>query len=141
MGRPVRKGDEYAHIVDPSWHYCPDEVDCWHIYLAAGNITARDVFAAYSHNDQVAVRVIDQCTEYWGMAVANLVSIFNPEKIIFGGGVFGPAIQLLDRISEEARKWAQPISIQEVKLEASALKGDAGLTGAGFLALRNEIML
>lgn len=110
-------------------------------YLAAGNITARDVFAAYSHNDQVAVRVIDQCTEYWGMAVANLVSIFNPEKIIFGGGVFGPAIQLLDRISEEARKWAQPISIQEVKLESSALKGDAGLTGAGFLALRNEIML
>jgi len=110
-------------------------------YLHAGNISAKDVFAAYSINDPVAVRVIDQCIEYWGMAVANLVSIFNPEKIIFGGGVFGPAIHLLDRIFEEARKWAQPISMQEVKLEASALKGDAGLIGAGYLALRNEIML
>ena len=30
------------------------------------------------------------------MASANLVSLFNPEKIIFGGGVFGPATQFLD---------------------------------------------
>ena len=110
-------------------------------HLHAGKISARDVFSAYSLKDPLAVQVIDKCVEYWGMAVANLVSIFNPEKIIFGGGVFGPAIHLLDRIAEEARKWAQPISMQEVKLEASALKGDAGLIGAGFLALRNEIML
>jgi glucokinase len=75
------------------------------------------------------------------MAVANLVSIFNPEKIIFGGGVFGPAIQLLDRISKEAGKWAQPISMQQVILEGSSLNGNTGLFGAGFLAIRNEFKL
>ena len=69
------------------------------------------------------------------MAVANLVSIFNPQKVIFGGGVFGPAIKFLDHIQEEAQKWAQPISIQEVRLEPSTLKGDAGLIGAGYLAI------
>ena len=110
-------------------------------YLHAGKITAKEVFEAYYENDPVAVQVLEKALEYWGMAVANLVSIFNPEKVIFGGGVFGPAVQLLERISDEARKWAQPISIQEVKLEASALKGDAGLIGAGFLALRNGIIL
>jgi len=109
--------------------------------LVAGKITTKDVFVAYSKNDPVAIKVIEQGIEYWGMAVANLVSIFNPEKIIFGGGVFGPAIQFLDRIYEEARKWAQPISIQEVSLEASALKGNAGLIGAGYMALKNEFTL
>jgi glucokinase len=109
--------------------------------LHAGEISAKEVFEAYSKNDQVAVQVIEQCIEYWGMAVANLVSIFNPEKIIFGGGVFGPALQFLPSIYKEAQKWAQPISIQQVKLEASALKGDTGLFGAGFLAIRNEFML
>jgi glucokinase len=109
--------------------------------LIAGEISARDVFTAYSRNDQVAVKVIEQCIEYWGMAVANLVSIFNPEKIIFGGGIFGPAAQFLDRISEEAGKWAQPIGIQQVILEGTSLKGDAGLIGAGYLAVRNEFML
>ena len=110
-------------------------------YLTAGEISAREVFTAYTKNDQVAVKVIEQCIEYWGMAVANLVSIFNPEKIIFGGGVFGPAIQFLDRIAEEAGKWAQPISIQQVNLEGSSLKGDTGLLGAGYLAIRNESIL
>jgi glucokinase len=38
----------------------------------------------------------------------NLVSLFNPEKIIFGGGVFGPALKFLDEIYIEAKKWAQP---------------------------------
>ena len=35
------------------------------------------------------------------MAIANLVSLFNPEKIIFGGGVFGPAVRFLDAIYAE----------------------------------------
>ena len=72
-----------------------------------------------------------------GMAVANLVSLFNPEKIILGGGVFGPAIPLIPEIKKEAMKWAQPISVHQYCLEASALGGDAGIYGAGLLALKN----
>ena len=98
--------------------------------------SARDVFAAYDRGDPVAAEVISQAIEFWGMAVANLVSLFNPEKIIFGGGVFGPAVPLLGDIYAEARKWAQPISIKQVKLQASKLGGDAGLYGAGCLALQ-----
>jgi glucokinase len=71
------------------------------------------------------------------MAVANIVSLFNPEKIIFGGGVFGPAVKLIPAIRKEAARWAQPISITLVTFEVSALGGDAGLYGAGYLALKN----
>ena len=98
--------------------------------------TAHDVFAAYDCGDLVAKEVISQAIEFWGMAVANLVSLFNPEKIIFGGGVFGPGAKLLGEIHAEAKKWAQPISMKQVKLQASELGGDAGLYGAGFLALQ-----
>jgi len=114
---------------------------CKSDFLVSGKISAKEVFKAYSKNDQVAVQVIEKSIEYWGMAVANLVSIFNPEKIIFGGGIFGPAVQLLDRISEEAMKWAQPIAMQEVILEGTSLNSDTGLFGAGFLAIRNEFMI
>lgn len=100
-------------------------------------ITAHDVFEAYKSDDPVAVKTLNLAVEFWGMTVANLVSLFNPEKIIFGGGVFGPAVQFLDKIMLEARKWAQPISINQVKLGSSGLGGDAGLIGAGYLALRN----
>jgi len=98
--------------------------------------TAR-LFDAYDRGDDVARRTLDEAIEFWGMAAANLVSLFNPETIIFGGGVFGPAVRFLDRIYAEARRWGQPISMEQVRFVASALGGDAGLYGAACLALQD----
>ncbi len=102
------------------------------------DIKARHVFNAYSYGDPAAIKIIRQCIQYWGMATANLVSLLNPEKIIFGGGVFGPALQFLPEIIEEARQWAQPVSIKHTKFEPSALGNEACLYGAAHLALKNK---
>jgi glucokinase len=100
------------------------------------SITTQDVFTAFDNNDPVAQKVMHTCIQYWGMAVANLVSIFNPEKIILGGGVFGPAKRFIPDIKNEAKKWAQPIAMQRVTLETSMLGYHAGLYGAGHMALQ-----
>ncbi|GAB6007697.1 ROK family protein [Dysgonomonas reticulitermitis] len=98
-------------------------------------IIAQDIFAAYGQKDPLAKFVLGKAIRMWGMAAANLVSLLNPEKIIWGGGVFGPASQFIDNIYEEACKWAQPVSIGQVRFEQSHLSGDAGLYGAGYLAI------
>lgn len=98
------------------------------------SLTARDVFAAYEAGDPIASAVLDEAVAYWGMAVANLVSLLNPDMIVFGGGVFGPATRFLDRIREEAARWAQPVAMARVRLVPSDLGGDAVLHGAGRLA-------
>jgi glucokinase len=102
------------------------------------DITARDVFAAYKQDDVIAKEVFKICIRFWGMAIANLVSLFNPEKIILGGGVFGPAVQFIPAIIDEAKKWAQPISMKQVSIEASSLGSNACLYGAGLLAFRKH---
>ncbi|HEU4858318.1 MAG TPA: ROK family protein [Chitinophagaceae bacterium] len=104
--------------------------------LGPDELSTKAVFDGYESGDELSMKVIANAIEYWGMAVANLVSLFNPEKIIFGGGVFGPALKFLDLIYDEAKKWAQPISIRQVKLQGSSLGNDAGLYGAGLLALK-----
>ncbi|MBA4070651.1 MAG: hypothetical protein C0497_02285 [Gemmatimonas sp.] len=104
--------------------------------VAAAALTARDVFPLYDAGDEVAVAVLTRAIELWGMATANLVSLLNPERVIFGGGVFGPATRFLPDIAREAKCWAQPISITHVELAASALSGAAALHGAGHFALR-----
>ena len=104
--------------------------------FASSEITAHHIFAAYEKNDVIAIRVVQECIEYWGMATANLISLFNPEKIIFGGGVFGPAIKFIPAIKIEADKWAQPISRTKVTFEPSLLSGNASLYGAGYLVLK-----
>lgn len=106
---------------------------------AISRITAKHVFAAYKTGDPIAKQIIDKAIQMWGMAAANFVSLFNPEKIIWGGGVFGPAKELIPQIYAEAKKWAQPLNIKTVKFEASKVNsGNAGLTGAAYIALRNE---
>ena len=101
-------------------------------------MTAYHVFDAFDLKDPIATIVIKECIVYWGMAAANLVSIFNPEKIIFGGGIFGPAAKFIEDIRKEAAKWAQPISMTRTSFEQSMLGSDAAVYGAGFLALKSN---
>lgn len=107
-------------------------------FMDTSYTNAGDVFAAYDRDDEIGVKVIDNAIELWGMAAANLVSLFDPEVIVFGGGVFGPAVKFLDRIYAEAKRWAQPIAIEQVRFVASDLGSDAGLFGAGRLAMLAE---
>jgi len=98
--------------------------------LDMGMIQTKDIFSAYNEKDPLAVQTIDRAIDYWAKAVANLVSIFNPEIIIFGGGVFGPGLKFIDRIYERSKHWAQPVAIEQVKLVGGRLGVNAQLLGA-----------
>jgi glucokinase len=104
--------------------------------LAPGEITAQEVFAAYEAGDNLAARAVANAVECWGMAIGNMVSLFDPEIIVLGGGLFGPAAKLLDQIIAEARRWAQPVSFAKVNVCVSSLGPEACLYGTGELALR-----
>lgn len=100
-------------------------------------ISSHDLFNLYDSGDQIALQTINKAIEMWGMGCANLVSLFNPQKIIFGGGVFGPAIKFIPQIYSEALKWGQPISMKQVEFCKSEVAGEAALLGAAYLAIKN----
>jgi glucokinase len=104
--------------------------------LTPEQVTAHEVFEAYAAGDGLAARVVANAVECWGMAVANLVSLFDPEMVVLGGGLFGPAAGELDRIVAEARQWAQPVSFAKVVVRVSTLGPEACLLGTGELAWR-----
>jgi glucokinase len=106
------------------------------IARAAGTPDAQAAFEAFDRGEPRALVAVRRAVGYWGRAVANLVSLFNPEIIVFGGGVFGPAASLIDDVYTEALRWAQPISIRQVRLCVSALGADAGLYGGAAAALQ-----
>jgi glucokinase len=63
-------------------------------------ITARDVGLAAEKGDALARRIVTQCGEKLGMALAILVDILNPERIVIGG----LAMRLGDLLLEPARR-------------------------------------
>lgn len=100
---------------------------------------AKILFEAFEHGSPEATHILQRAIKYWGKASANLVSIFNPEILIFGGGLFGPAARFIAEIRNEAALWAQPVSMKQVRFEVSSLAGDAGLIGAGRLPFIDNI--
>lgn len=104
---------------------------------APAGITSHELFKRLAQRDKVAIAVMQQAIQFWAMAAANLVSLLNPEKVIFGGGVFGPAAKFLAAIRAEAKRWAQPISMKRVKFQAARLGPQAALYGAAYLGLQH----
>ncbi len=99
-------------------------------------ITSHEVINEFWKDDLIARKVIGEAVQYWGMAAANIISLLNPGKVIFGGGLFGPLKDLIPDIKAEATKWAQPIAVRQVIFDASALGSDAAIFGAGYMALK-----
>jgi glucokinase len=104
-----------------------------HSKLNLNNLSTTAILEAYTQQDTVAEMVIRKAVGLWGKASANLISLFKPEIIVFGGGLFGPARILIDSIHSEAARWAQPISMKKVKIVNSILGNNAPLLGAAKL--------
>ena len=69
--------------------------------LPAGHaVTARDVGLAAENGDPLACRIVSQLGEKLGHALAILVDILNPERIVIGG----LAMRLGDRLLDPARR-------------------------------------
>lgn len=106
------------------------------ILRKAEPLTAQDIFTAYELKDTIAKEAVKYAVDLWGMASANLVNLFNPEILIFGGTLFGPAVKFIQDIRNEAEKWTHPLFFKQVKFVPSQLGENAGLLGAGHLALK-----
>lgn len=90
------------------------------------NKTAQEIFSSVK-NEEVAQKVVNQAQEYLGYGLANLINSFNPEKIVFGGGI-SMEKDYLDgaiKIAEENifNEKAKP------EWEVSKLKGEMNILG------------
>jgi glucokinase len=59
------------------------------------DLTAEDVFEAGRKREPWAWTVIDETVDYLAIAIANLVSFFDPELVVLGGGVSRSADMLI----------------------------------------------
>jgi predicted NBD/HSP70 family sugar kinase len=62
------------------------------------DLTAEDVFEAARKGEPWAWTVINETVDYLAIAVANLVSAFDPELVVLGGGVSRSADMLISPI-------------------------------------------
>lgn len=100
----------------------------------AGRDAVRAVVEAAGHGDVAASDALRKIGDWLGIGVANLINLFNPGMVIFGGMLrevyLGSAAQVRQRMAANVLA----VSRERVQLQVSALGDDATLIGAAELA-------
>lgn len=98
------------------------------------NMSARELAELARTGNRSARKIFDEAGFYLGLALANLVSILNPEVIVIGGGLAGAGKLLIEPARATMRRWGQPLAVRQVRVVTSRLGSRAGLYGAAKLA-------
>ena len=98
-------------------------------------ITGRMVLEAYKNGDPLAKEVIEQAQKALIAGTISLIHSFNPERIIFSGGIINGMPSLIDNIEAGVRAKALKASLKNLKFLPGQLKTDVGIVGAAAMAL------
>ncbi|HEX9016650.1 MAG TPA: ROK family protein [Chloroflexota bacterium] len=104
--------------------------------LAMEQITAKAVTDEAYRGDKVAQRLLKEAAEALGVGIVNLAHLFNPSRIILGGGVSinaGPIFW--DTIQEVIEARMMRPALRDLEIVPAGLGDDAGLLGAAAAAL------
>ena len=142
-------GGEVGHmVVQPGGQTCGcGSRGCWEteigeyamLQLAGRAATAGPgaslamVDAAF-RGDASAQAAVRQVGDWLGFGVANLVNIFNPEVVIFGGTLRDVYLAAAARVRSRLNSMALPGAREHVRLRTPQLGDDAALIGAAELA-------
>ena len=104
--------------------------------VAQGRELAGPLVSELAHDgDAAAIEALALIGTRLGVAIAAFVNIFIPEVVVVGGGVIGAGELLLGPAREEMARRALAPSRDLVRVRAAHFGVEAGMIGAGALAL------
>lgn len=142
-------GDVGHMVIDPSQGTCKcGQRGCFE-HIASGTAIARRasllagislsteaVFDMYVRGDTRMVSFIQQTFEYIGMGCVALINIFDPERIVLGGGVTLAGEPLFQAVQGYVSRYALNPSGRAVPIVPAHLDRHAGMIGAAALVLK-----
>ena len=115
---------------------CADAPNCAIMRAVNGEtdkINAKIVLDAAKEGDSVAVQVFNRFIKYLTITINNVISSFDPDMVILGGGVSRAGDFLLDAVKAALPDYLFYPSLQTPELRIASLGNDAGIIGAALL--------
>ena len=102
------------------------------------SITLEIIAAAARKGDALSLSLWRGAGTRIGIALVGVVNVYNPERIVIGGGVAEAGEALFGPIRDTIRQRAMKVQAHSVKVMKAVMGADAGLIGAGEL-VKTEI--
>ena len=106
--------------------------------ILAAEWTSKRIASAAIERDPLALEVFRKAGAYLGIAMANVINIFNPEMIVIGGGAAAAWDLFIEHARAEVARRAFPVPAARCQIVRGECGDDAGLLGAAWLALCKE---
>ena len=107
--------------------------------LDTTKISADDVAVAARQGDGLAVGIFHRVGRLLGFAVANLVSLLDPEVVILGGGMAACADLYLGPLRKALFERAQPLAANKVSVVVSEMADTVTLLGCARLVFESAV--
>jgi glucokinase len=98
-------------------------------------ITSYEVFKEAENGDKVAISIRDNALRYLGIGVTNIINIFDPDKVVIGGGVSKAGEIVFDIVKEVVNERGLKTITAGCEIVPAKLGADAGVIGAVALAI------
>lgn len=98
-------------------------------------LTAKIIYEEAIKKDPLAVNAIKDISGYLGIGVANLVNIFNPEAILFGGGLSQAGKIIIPIVKKTVKQRALPGLKENIKYLTLKDQSKIAAMGAAKLAI------
>lgn len=152
-GRMYDNHSEFGHVFvtkkdvrcDCGKHGCLEAVASGHAIERLANeqignankgwLTAKELAELADKGEAAAQNIFAEAGRYLGRMTSIVANLFNPDKIIIGGGVALSGHLMLDAILQEFAENTMEVIKNHTAIEISALGMDAGVCGAVALAL------
>ncbi|MDO5980049.1 ROK family protein [Flavivirga spongiicola] len=92
----------------------------------------------YFENEALAQKVVNDTSKLVGLGISGYINVFNPKKIIIGGGISMAGGFFIEKIKESAQQYAIKESFENVQILSAKLGNKAGFIGAGIYALNRK---
>jgi glucokinase len=106
------------------------------IFKTKGSVTSKDIFNHAQQGDAFATEIVDCTAKTLGILCINTLHFTEPQRIVFAGGMIAAGDFLLNKINEQFYKHIWTMQEQTLEICFATLGEDAGIYGAGDLAIR-----
>ncbi len=97
-------------------------------------VSGKTAFIAAKNGDAAAQKVVDTYIDYVADGIMSVINIFQPEKLVIGGGISKEGDYLLKPIIRYVDKGGYNKYMKKTKISIATLFNDAGIIGAALAA-------
>lgn len=101
-------------------------------------LTELNFVDALNKGDELAINVLEEMSTYLAIGLVNLVHLFNPQIIIFGGEITTNNPLLLQKVNQFVKERALTILYEDLQIQPSSLGKEFEMIGAASVLLQDK---